>query len=91
MNIEKMLVLSTAHITEKTKDWLEQLPEAFIVYPKEEYGFFIPLWEGILKEKKGEIPNELHNIMVYAKKKDCDWIMLDRDAFIIDDLPLYEW
>ncbi|WP_230876741.1 hypothetical protein [Bacillus sp. SRB3LM] len=94
--IQKMLEVSTAHITYETAKWLDGQVEAtkdnkmdLIVYEKGEYGAFIPLYPEMLIGKL--LPESLVLIIGYAMGKECSWIMLDRDIEIIDDLPTHNW
>ncbi|MCU5076996.1 hypothetical protein OB985_05315 [Bacillus cereus] len=94
--IQKMLEVSTAHITYETAKWLDGQVEAtkennidLIVYEKGEYGAFIPLYPEMFADKV--LPESLVFIIGYAMGKGCSWIMLDRDVEIIDDLPTYNW
>ncbi|MCM3067121.1 hypothetical protein M3568_11890 [Priestia flexa] len=98
IEIEQMLVLSTHNITENDKDWLTHEAHLtitdnnmeLIVYPKGQYGFFVPLHDGIL-ENALSIPNTLAMIIGYAIGKGCSWIMFDRDVKVNTDLPSFEW
>jgi len=48
MEIVKTLVLTTAHVTEETAQWLDSDPDQLVVYNKEsgedQYGWFIPVY-----------------------------------------------
>lgn len=89
--IEKILVCSTSNIKESTSNWLKEqvvTSENMIVYEKEEYGFFIPVIPSCVSE---EIPEDIEKIVRFAIEKECDWIMIDRDAEGIEGLPTYHW
>jgi len=84
---ERMLVLSTAHITQATcNEWLAQA--TIPAWPKGEYGWFVYATEEI-----GDAPTDMEAVIHYAREANCDWIMLDRDAATIDDprIPTFDW
>ena len=93
MEIVKTLVLTTAHVTEETAQWLDSDPDQLVVYNKEsgedQYGWFIPVYmaQEVLEEA---IPEELKEIIQFADAHKCTWIMFDRDADEIDELPVFE-
>jgi hypothetical protein len=41
--------------------------------------------------RKGEIPEDLKGVLLYARRKGCDYVMFDRDADVITELPFYDW
>ena len=101
LEIDKMLVLSTAHLREKTcNEWLPKAGthHAVTVYPKGEYGWFI--WcgdteHGFQFEKPGAdapaVPNELLAAMAFAAEHGCNWISFDRDADQVAELVVFDW
>lgn len=93
--IQKMLDLSTAHITENTADALnEGYDFNLVIYPKAEYGWFIHVPDEEFfedEEKVFDLPTDLVRLIDIARVKECTWIMLDRDGSIHDNLPTYIW
>lgn len=92
--IHTMLDVSTAHLTASTLKWLwdetvSEDPNGFIVYAKSEYGYFIPIIDESLSEGNN-IPDDLMQIIDFAQNQDCTWLMIERDGFTIDQLPLYD-
>lgn len=85
--IQQMLVLSTAHVTEETATMLDRAEANFVRYGKAEYGWFIP----ILDDPQPDMPADLQACVAYAKTHGCTWIMFDCDALTVDDLPTYDW
>ena len=91
-DITKMVTISTAHIKESTKSFLDEtllLP----VYPSDD--FYI-IWieddtESYLKPFKNAIPNDLWACIMFAHNLGCQWLCLDGDGEIVDELPIYEW
>ncbi|MCY9763166.1 hypothetical protein M5X06_22410 [Paenibacillus alvei] len=90
LEFNHVLSLSTAHLTEVA---CENLDNFFsISYPKGEYGCIVLVPEKLEEAIKQEIlPHCLVNILKFIRNKDVDWIMFDRDAPIIPELPVYEW
>ena len=99
MEISKMLTVSTAHITEGTAELLDNDRLDIIVYPKDEYGWFITFEENIAncynsdknKSNYSYVPKDLLKLLMFAKDLGCDWLCLDRDGDILDYLDTYDW
>ena len=99
MEISKMLTISTAHISKSTVSALRKEPDPLFsdlevaVYPKGCYGFWVycsPNME--IDHNNGEgIPHDLWECMKLAKTNGCEWLCLDSDGEIIEELPKYEW
>ncbi|MGV2886016.1 DUF5983 family protein [Paenibacillus taichungensis] len=95
--IHKMLDVSTVHLTAATLKWLgehaeSEEPNGFIVYAKSKYGYFIPIIEDdddSLPEDNN-IPEDLTKVIEFAQSQDCTWIMIERDAIAIDQLPVFD-
>lgn len=86
--IGKFLEISTAHISEKSAKILEKDCPPFI--RQYESGFFITIpSEDIIDDVA--LPDEVINIIKYAWKNDIQMIILDCDAEIVEDIPVYEW
>lgn len=90
-DITKMVTISTAHIKESTTSFLEEtllLP----VYPSD---YFYMIWIEDDTEYydtfKNAIPNDLWACIMFAHNLGCQWLRLDRDGEIMDELPIYEW
>lgn len=94
---QHMLVLSTAHISQKTADALTANDETdqIVYYPKiaktqdttEILGWFIP----VPPDSITDYPADLQAIMQFAKRLNCTWVMLDRDANAVSNLPIFDW
>ncbi|ADL36047.1 hypothetical protein bpr_II108 (plasmid) [Butyrivibrio proteoclasticus B316] len=92
MEINKMLSLSTAHITKETESKLsEQSIYEVNVYEKSEYGYFIYPNIELLDKRGWDIPEDLKKCIGLAKANNCNWIVFDRDVDPVDELPTYEW
>jgi hypothetical protein len=86
--MEKMMVLSTAHVTHETRVRLDNENfDGLVAYDKAEFGWWIAIVEDELDPT--QLPDDLRQVLIYAKKFGCAWVMLDCDADTIDDLPTY--
>lgn len=90
LEIRKLLVLSTAHLTAETINRLEctftdDWPAVGGDYG--EYGWVFYAHDEKAGIGKDQIPDDLWNVMVFARKQGCDNILFDRDAEIIPELP----
>lgn len=91
--IYKYLDLSTAHISPKTDEYLKRESKdelsTLIIYKKER-GYFIHVPED-LKFIRRYIPRDLGECLALAEKHECNWLVLDGDAEVIDGLETYKW
>ncbi len=101
--VGKYLDCSTAHLTEETLQYLDEswrlacgmTASGIVIYPKladsgnadsECYGYLIAVaGDEILEDE----PDDLADLIQEAFDSECGWINLDRDAEIIEDLPVY--
>ncbi len=92
METHKMFALSTGHVSKDTAEMLDLDDDRLgvVVYPKGDYGWFIPITE-YLEESEREISPDIAKVVDYALARGFTWLMFDRDANVIDDLPLYDW
>ena len=89
MPIVNTLELSTIHVTDKTQELLYEMVHDNVceinkhgVYSLD-YGWFI-----VLPENRYNI-NDLDEIVKYARSKKCRYIVIDVDADICNDLPVF--
>lgn len=91
MCIEKMMVLSSYHISSATAKMIEDLDARALIsaVPFHEYGWLICAcsWD----DDDDPIPDDLIRVIQYAQRQKCDWIMLDADGDVTDDLPVFDW
>lgn len=89
LEVRKFLTLSTAHVTDDTRRILDEtkVSDWPVFGFRGAYGWVVYAHD----ESDWEIPQDLWGVCEYARKNDCDYIMFDADADIIDDLPHYEW
>jgi hypothetical protein len=94
--IRQFLDLSTAHVSQAAQTWLN-------VYAAENYedggdvetrhvashscGWW--MWAG--EEGTTGIHEDLLPVCLLARANGCDYILFDRDAEQIADLPIYDW
>lgn len=88
MEIAKMLVLSTAHLTEDTCN--RYLPDHLHAYAKADYGFFLNVPTERPDFDAG-YPADLVHVLAFAAGAGCDWVMFDQDGPDIAALPVYDW
>jgi hypothetical protein len=91
--IHSMICLSTAHISDDTRQMLvnyernEFLP---VFYEKSDYGWFIHVSTDHL-ERVADYPQDIQAILAYARARGCGWVMLDSDGPVVDGLKTWEW
>lgn len=102
MEITKMLTLSTSHITKETATLLSEAcmyrkEISLVFYQKRWYndysGWFIYIPEELetYPEDYQDIPDDLMQILLFAKHNDCTWICLDCDGEEVDCLEVFYW
>jgi hypothetical protein len=85
--IHKTLVLSTVHITHPTAKHMENLPWPVVM--SSEYAFRLVANAGL--HEVDPLLKELEPLLQLARDNDCDFLILDCDGPIEDDLPTYDW
>lgn len=91
MGIEKMLVVSTTHVTEGVAQDLglnAACLQPLIVYPHGEYGWLIVVAGS---ESIAGLPSCLFNCLDQALCEGCDWLLLDCDGPTHPSLETFEW
>lgn len=89
MEIYKMMVMSTGHISKETAKLLDQESAGVTVYQKDGYGWFIVVTDW--QENEKYIPEDLKRCLSFAQTNGCDWLCLDSDGQEYSDLPIYNW
>lgn len=104
-NIEKTLAVSTGNVLESDCELLkehsnqERLTTSVIAYEKGEYGYWIyvpqddneDMLQFIVSARKDGFSDPFIVLMEHARKHECQWVMLDRDADVDPELQEYEW
>jgi hypothetical protein len=107
MSVRTYLELSTAHITERDAQILEQgITDEFIsgqhlIFPriclKDDFGYFISVAgvessEGIIEEyRRAGMSEEFINLVLKADHEGHWYLRLDCDAEIDETLPKFDW
>lgn len=91
MEINKMLSLSTAHVTERTAHIMENFNiDNVVIYDKPNYGWFVYVPDRLEIEECQDIcPDDLYECLLFARDNGCDWIMFDCDVEPITELKEY--
>ena len=89
--IDKMLTISTAHITENTVNYLDGDANNLVVYPKAEYGWFIYIDVDGIEEVLNMIPSDLAYVISFARKNEFTLLCIDRGGECVSELPKYSW
>jgi hypothetical protein len=85
--IHRYLDCSTAHLTEATMDALSaDQVEGVVAMPYPPYGVFV----SIPDDEDVEIPEDLRQVLAFARANDCLLIRFDHDGDDVD-LPVYDW
>lgn len=95
LDIAKMVTISTAHITAETVKLMDNtasiLHRELIIF-NTGFGWIIycnTLNYGAINESL--VPDDLLACMKFACKNACEWLRLDSDAEMVDELPTYDW
>lgn len=99
--IQKMLVVSTAHISKDDNFILSTFGDAggptCLVVDQYPYGYIV--WVGSYSSDE-DYPVQIVNegmskefiaLMELAEQLDCEYLKVDADGPIYDDLPTFEW
>lgn len=90
MEKHSMLALSTTHITENTRNALDNNAISDIVsYNKDGLGYFIPICLNLEEYENSECPADLYSCIRYAISHGFNWIMFDRDVEPTPELIQY--
>lgn len=98
IEITKMMTISTAHISEKTRELLSTDSDQLelTVYPKGDVGWFVYVPNVIetfndSKIQGALLPNDLRDCLKLASEQACSIICFDRDAEPILCLEKYDY
>lgn len=93
MSTFKVLDLSTAHLPERLAAWdnLCSVPGVLVVMHSE-YAYLIHVPDTDDQWSDRDLcPAEVAMVIMYARDRDCDYILLDGDGSTCEDLPTWEW
>lgn len=89
--VDKVLVVSTAHISEATRDKIhEDVIEGIHAVPRDEYGWMIYVTD-LEPEERAAAPLELVKLLDHARERDCTWLMLDCDGPTAEGFDRFNW
>ena len=104
LEISKMLTISMAHVSKETADLIKDecntwcRPEFPACFVKGEYGYFVHVPEDWLTEDEEgvpicayEVPDDLFYCMDLAYENRCNWLCLDYNGMIVEDLQVFDW
>jgi hypothetical protein len=101
--IAKSLVISTAHITRQDGEKLQcgcnpDSPSPVVAYEKRGYGFWVHVFGSDEQDchtdadiKAAGYSNAFLGLLTLARRLKCEWLMLDRDGPVREDLPQFDW
>lgn len=101
-HVRRFMDASTSHVSETTRDWLDeqgriaaavrtsQDESPAIHIGKTDTGWFFYAPEDT-DFAELEVPDDVIHLMQEARKRGCEYVMLDCDADTLDGLPVYEW
>lgn len=90
LEIDRVLVCSTSHITAEDNQSLFDEETGLVVYEMGEYGWLI-LARPIDASEPRKHSDTLEKLLAFTRKHRCDWLRLDRDANEIEGLETFEW
>ena len=91
LETDRLLTISTAHITPETADWLDGLEDDLPVYSKKMYGWFIEITSEWFDRCDITIPEDFANLIAFCLTNHIDTLCLDTSAETLDILPEYDW
>lgn len=107
LEIARMLVLSTGHISPKTADQLPRghmdmvedvstgasdVPSWGPTFARDEgWLFYVPPDKDAFEEQFEDAPKDLKDVLAFARMNECVWCMLDCDGPVVDGLYHYNW
>lgn len=87
LEMQPLLILSTSHVSETTARMLDATPVTNWPAPGGHYnGYGWFLYAG-----HDEGPEDLRKLFDFARNNLCHYILLDRDASVVEELPVYDW
>lgn len=94
LEIQRVLVLSTAHLRKETNDAMEtdtDGPVALVSFDSLTHGYLVYCTDdpGILEDPN--FPDEIRQAIQFAQEHDCTHLRYDPDAATLDQLPTWEW
>lgn len=99
LEIEQVLVLSTQHLSAETVRKLPRPGVQFVSGLAPEYWPSFTREEGWMFQAHDasecalivEMPRDLACALIFAKERNCAWVMFDRDGPRVAELQVWEW
>lgn len=88
MEIYKIMVMSTAHLTEQTFLFLNGGDYSIAYVNDEGFGTIVRFTDSDLEDE--DLPEDLMRCLKFASENDCDYVRFDGDGTQYD-LPIYDW
>lgn len=87
--IEKMLVISTAHLPKQEIDLLNGriISDEYNGWVRDEGTLVCGT---VLNLDLSDLPR-LKDLLKYTAKQRCEWLMFDRDAEVLKNHPSFDW
>lgn len=87
IQIDRMMTVSTAHLSAKTRRVLEFSPIEQLPFAggPTDCGWFAYCWD----ENDDGTPDDIFAAMTFARSHGCEFIRFDRDGPVVDGLPVY--
>jgi hypothetical protein len=86
--VRRFLDLSTGHLTQQTREQLESNTlQCTVTYQADPYGWWVYVTQD--DDILAGFPQELADVIRYARKHGCEWIKLDCEALELEGLPWY--
>jgi len=87
--IEKMLVISTAHVTPSDLEHFKQYGGA---YYEHNMGFGMMAYTGgVIVNEWGKFTSEFKTIMEYARENGFTFVLFDRDGDEYEEFKKFDW
>jgi hypothetical protein len=87
--IQKVLVLSTHHVSHDTFVQLNEGPLGITrVY---EYGVMVFCTQTDPEEDLEDYPGDIKRLILLARQLDCQWLTLDRDGPHEEEITVFDW
>ena len=88
--IDRIICMSTAHISRDSAELLENDDFSAIAFPNPNgYGIIVRCLSG--ENHFGDGADDVASCIAYARQRGCGYIRFDRDFPPLPDLPIYEW
>jgi hypothetical protein len=87
----RVLELSTAHISPETGGLLGHNPCSNQRIDDSTYGWWVHVHHDDVVEGEFGYPDDLKHVLAIARGKGCQWLRLDEDADVVDDIPTFDW